>query len=241
MIPVRYGQHRNAFNLCRACGRPLRRRRVRYCSQDCHQELRWQLWITEGLLKTLDCRFATFHWTDRNVVLQVLPRQSESVFCFFHDRTPKTKPVTDLKRLTNDLCSSWWGTKKNGRSKSAASRRLLSKAHDQRDKGHLRLDNRTVVRPQGVSNQDITVLEIELAELLNGDVQTVIKRSFRKRAMESHPDQGGSSEDFRRVRDAYANLMQWSENPATVTINNVRLPDGWVYDSLRREWFPPSC
>ncbi len=241
MVPAPYRQSGFSVNLCRACGKPLRRRRVRYCSADCRKELHWQLWITEGLLKALDCRFATFHWTDRTVILQVLPRQSESVFCFCHDRTPQTKPVAGLKHLTNNLSSSWWSTKKNGTSKATASRRTLARADGLRGRDHLRLDNRTVVRPQGVSHKDITVLRLEIDDLFDDDAMAVVKRSFRKRAKEAHPDRGGSSEDFQRLWSAYTNLLRWAENPALVTINNVRLPDGWVYDSLKREWYPPSC
>ena len=34
-----------------------------------------------------------------------------------------------------------------------------------------------------------------------------IKRKFRERALETHPDKGGDPEDFRKVREAYEMLI----------------------------------
>jgi len=34
-----------------------------------------------------------------------------------------------------------------------------------------------------------------------------IKQAFREKALKTHPDKGGDAEDFKRVREAYENLM----------------------------------
>ena len=34
-----------------------------------------------------------------------------------------------------------------------------------------------------------------------------IKKAFRERALETHPDKGGDVEEFRKVREAYENLI----------------------------------
>ncbi len=48
-----------------------------------------------------------------------------------------------------------------------------------------------------------------------------IKKAYRKRAMETHPDTGGSAEAFREVSDAYEKIMN---SPAKQTIHNRRNP-----------------
>tara|TARA_B100000768_G_C10919095_1_gene224861 strand:- start:27 stop:380 length:354 start_codon:yes stop_codon:yes gene_type:complete len=34
-----------------------------------------------------------------------------------------------------------------------------------------------------------------------------IKQAFREKALKTHPDKGGDAEDFKRVREAYENLI----------------------------------
>lgn len=38
----------------------------------------------------------------------------------------------------------------------------------------------------------------------------VIRKAFRRRSMETHPDRGGSAEEFAAVKDAYAVLLSQS-------------------------------
>ncbi len=237
--PVEFSKQER--NDCRSCGTHLSRQKSRYCSSRCRKSLHWQLWITEGLLQALDCRFATFHWTDSTVILQVLPRKSERVFFYFANRARYNKPAADLKRLTLTLGDRWWNIKRNGKSVHAASRNLLLEADGQKAKEQFRLVRRSTLKPAGISANDINLLALSQSDLLDRDVRAMLKRAFRKRALESHPDLGGRKEDFIRVRKAFENLMQWAKNPALSKSERTSLPDGWVYDGLRKQWFPPSC
>jgi molecular chaperone DnaJ len=45
-----------------------------------------------------------------------------------------------------------------------------------------------------------------LLGLAPGATLTELKRAYRQRALETHPDQGGQAEDFQRVQRAYEKL-----------------------------------
>lgn len=224
---------------CRSCGTHLSDIRQRYCSQKCIDSLFWQLWVAEGLLSALDCRFATFHWDDKDIILQILPSRGKTAFCFVHGRHFAGKPVVDLKKLIFDLGAKWWRKKKITRSHTAASMHLLSNANSRNTLSQFNVLYKSIVRAKGVATQDLDALRLEHSDLLVNNAGGVIKTAYRKSAMKHHPDRGGSSDAFRNIQDAYKKLMEWSEHPAVELNAQAGLPDRWLYDSMKRQWTPP--
>jgi hypothetical protein len=56
-----------------------------------------------------------------------------------------------------------------------------------------------------------------LLELEPGASSAEIKRAYRKRALETHPDQGGDADSFRQVHRAYEKLMVAADKRAKKT------------------------
>jgi hypothetical protein len=55
-----------------------------------------------------------------------------------------------------------------------------------------------------------------LLELEPGATSAEIKRAYRKRALETHPDQGGDADSFRQVHRAYQKLIGAADKRAKV-------------------------
>ena len=69
----------------------------------------------------------------------------------------------------------------------------------------------------------------------------VVKKAYRKRALETHPDRGGNSQDFIRVRAAYEIICKFLESPdlkATDMDNEIPIPDELksIIDQIVREF-----
>jgi hypothetical protein len=57
-------------------------------------------WLAH-LLKDLKTKRAMFTFTDRILMLKVLPRSSKEVVTYFFKRNPNNKPYQDVKRIVN--------------------------------------------------------------------------------------------------------------------------------------------
>eukprot|EP00927_Polykrikos_kofoidii_P083018 TRINITY_DN8408_c0_g1_i1.p2 TRINITY_DN8408_c0_g1~~TRINITY_DN8408_c0_g1_i1.p2 ORF type:complete len:135 (-),score=17.26 TRINITY_DN8408_c0_g1_i1:653-1057(-) len=49
-----------------------------------------------------------------------------------------------------------------------------------------------------------------------------VKVAFRRRALETHPDKGGSADEFRRVREAFEVFSRAAENRATDSVATLQ-------------------
>ena len=56
-------------------------------------------------------------------------------------------------------------------------------------------------------DKDRVSKEEKVLGLKRSSSQEEIKKAFRKKALETHPDKGGNVEDFRKVREAYECLI----------------------------------
>ena len=227
-------------NRCRACGETLPNRRRRYCSDDCRATLKRELWFSEALLRALNSRFATFRWTETKLILQVLPDNGAHVFCFFYKRTPGARPAVDLRNMTIELGEKWWKERKSTSSRYGASERVLQQADVKKSKDTFSEFKRVTRIPKGVSSKSLSMLKIATRDLLKDNAEEVIKRAFKKQAMRTHPDRGGSDRDFIGVKRAFDELNVWIEDPVIEKKRQVGLPDSWVFDRSINRWYPPK-
>jgi hypothetical protein len=56
--------------------------------------------------------------------------------------------------------------------------------------------------------------------------------------MRHHPDLGGDAAGFRKLHDAYKQILKWSDNP--VFISRRGFPDKWFYDGSAVRWVQPA-
>ena len=53
-----------------------------------------------------------------------------------------------------------------------------------------------------------------------------------------HPDLGGETDTFRKIHQAYLDLVQWAENPSYMKRRGF--PDKWFYDGNKNKWVQPT-
>lgn len=221
---------------CLSCGTLEKVGSRRYCSIECRRKLRSQLELRTGLLRALNTRYATFSFTETLLILDILPCDSRDLFSFFYPRMPGRKPVEDLWHMAEELGRIWWAEKRLTNRRYLASRRLLEKARKNNTSPHS-------VRPWErkdpvLVGRSLTYLRLTKAELASPRAQESIKAAYRKQALRHHPDRGGNGALFRKIHEAYLQLIYWVENPAFVTRRG--LPDKWCYDGATNNWIQPA-
>lgn len=64
-----------------------------------------------------------------------------------------------------------------------------------------------------------------------------VKNAYRRQAKIHHPDLGGQASTFRKINDAYQELLRWAENPRF--IKRKGFTDKWFYDGDNKKWVQP--
>jgi hypothetical protein len=223
-------------NRCLSCGTSENMYRRRYCSIKCRQRLRYNLNMRTGLLNALNTRYATFYFTETIIILDVLPYGSGELFSFLFPRSKSKKPVEDFCTMSNILGNAWWAEKRRTNKRYLANRSLLEKANSKN------VDSKTI-RPIEIKEparmaKSLTFLKLNKTDLDSPKLQQVIKKAYRKQAKRHHPDQGGEAEVFRKLHEAYEQLIQWSENP--VFFSRRGFPDKWFYYGSSNIWIQPA-
>ena len=225
-----------AKNRCLSCGTSQNMYRRRYCSIECRRRLRHNLNIRTGLLRALNTRYATFYFTEIIVIMDVLPYGSSELFSFLYPRSKDKKPVEDFITLSNLLGNVWWAERQRSNKRYLANQSILEKANSKN------IDSKTI-RPIEIKEparmaKSLTFLKLNKADLGSPKLQRVIKRAYRQQAKKHHPDQGGDSATFRKIHEAYQQLVEWSENP--VFISRRGFPDKWFYYGSNNRWIQPA-
>lgn len=223
-------------NRCLSCGTTENMGRRKYCSIECRQGLRRHMNMRTGLLKALNTRYATFYFTDNIVVLDVLPYGSVELFSFFYPRTLGRKPVDDFITMANCLGNAWWAERKRTNKRYLATRHVLERANSKNLRSG-RIKPLEVKEPIRLS-KTLTFFKLSRSELQSPKLQQIIKSAFRKQAMLHHPDLGGDAKLFRKLHEAYQQLINWSENPTFTTRRGF--PDKWFYDGSTNRWIQPA-
>jgi hypothetical protein len=223
---------------CLACGKPLKKPRRRYCSNGCHQKINWVLSLSKGLLKTFNARYAAFSFTDRHVMLDVLPAWSNVISRFVCERKHGNKPAEDLKYLVLQSGKEWYELIDNRKSKSYASLVLLDKSHNREiDPDSIKPNRNTQPRFSDQQKNCLKVLCINREELCSDSHTVKINSAYRKMAKVYHPDMGGDEEKFKQLNEAHKQMLSWAENP--LFISRKALHNCWSYDASTNRWSPP--
>ncbi len=81
-------------------------------------------------------------------------------------------------------------------------------------------------------------LKLGKSVLNSPELFRVIKTAYRQQALKHHPDRGGDADSFRKIHQAYEELLNWAENPSFVRRRGF--PDKWFYDSTTNRWVQPT-
>ncbi|MFN3534456.1 MAG: hypothetical protein ACK4WB_03605 [Desulfatiglandales bacterium] len=224
---------------CLACGDLLPKRKRKYCSSSCRDQIMWVLGLSKGLLKTFNIRFATFSFTDTDVILDMLPCWSEFVSRFSLNRTPGHKPAHDLKRLVLACGEKWYSLLKERHSKSSASLRLITQNH-RKDIDPNILIPKLQTRPKLTREEReyLKLLRLREEELFSDLISQKIRSSYRRMAKLLHPDVGGSEELFKLLNEAHTHMLRWSTRPRYTVKRSIS--EFWSYDNLTNRWTPPA-
>ena len=210
--------------------------RRRYCSVTCRQRLRFKLNLRTGLLRTLNTRYASFSFTDRVVILDVLPYGEGRIFSFIYPRSPRGVPAEDFSRMADVLGTAWWDERRRTHKRYLATRLLFEQA----SRNGSAVDSVMpfdLATPR-VNGSSLVHLQIGKTELASPRLQQVIKNAYRLQAKRHHPDRGGSTAMFRKIQSAYEDLLRWAEAPSFV--RRTGFPDKWFYDGERNRWVQPT-
>jgi hypothetical protein len=210
--------------------------RRKYCSLECRQRLRYHLNLRTGLLKALQTRYATFYFTDYKIIMDVLPHGSQDLYSFIYPRTRGKKPVDDYTTMVNILGNAWWAEKRRTNKRYLATQHILQIAQNrQPHSGTVRpLVAREPTRVAG----SLAFLRLTRSDLESSQLHRKIKSAFRRQAMRYHPDQGGDAVLFRKLQEAYEQLVSWADNPTFTSRRGF--PDKWFYDGSTNRWIQPT-
>ncbi len=210
-------------------------RRRKYCSVACRQRLHYKLQVRTGLLKALQTRYATFHFDDRVIVLDLLPYGRQEIFSFLFARRPGVAPADDFSQMANVLGSDWWAERRRTHKKYRASQHLLR--HARQGAADIHAVMPVEERRAAIKDKLLIQLKIDRKELDSHNLDKVLKKAYRQQAKRHHPDRGGKPDAFRRLQKAYETLMEWAENPSFTRRRGF--PDKWFYDGETNRWVQP--
>ena len=222
------GKHR-----CLTCGTTENMGRRRYCSKECRSEFLRRLEMITGLLRALGTKYATFSFTESMLILDVLTNNSKKGYRFLYERKPTQKPADDLFRMADDLGSIWWAKKKQTGKRYRASQYLLEKAV----KDYIPPD---LVIPLEIRSpfrvgKHLMCLKLTNEDLNSHKAQQAIKSAYWREALKHHPDRGGNSAAFRKINNAYQELINWLKTPELRVRRGI--PGKWFFDG--KKWKTP--
>ncbi len=235
--------------MCLSCGNPVLDGRKKYCSTDCRDYLAAQLDRWTGLLVGLETRFANFWFTEKALVLDVLRYNSNEVLRFIYQRSPGKKPFEDYFYMADELGTHWWNALKKTRRKLSALENVLSKAH--KTDVSPEIFTPKTRRTSKVSQKSLACLKLNIEDLTSSSARQKVKTAFRLQARKHHPDAGGSSKSFIKVRKAYDELNKllslqensgriFNVNDLIVMTRQKSVPGKWRYDGRERKWYKPA-
>ncbi len=221
---------------CLSCGCRQDMGRRKYCSIDCRQRLRRTLNMRTGLLRALNVRYAAFYFTDDTIILDVLPFGSREISSFLYPRTDNKKPAEDFRSMADMLGNAWWDERKRTNKKYLASRLVFEQAHHNGSKADQ--VQPLEIRIPSIKGRSLIRLKLGKSVLGSKELHSVIKSAYRQQAMKHHPDRGGDSSAFRKIHQAYQELIEWAESPTF--IRRRGFPDKWFYDGETNRWVQPT-
>jgi hypothetical protein len=189
-----------------------------------------------GLLKALNTRYGSFYFTDVLIVMDVLPYDTKEILSFIYPRSSGKKPAEDYSSMSDILGNEWWAEKKRTNRHYLATRYLFEKAKRQK------ILNRPVIPVEFkipvIKESSLTCLKLGKSQLNSPELEKIIKSAYRLQAKKHHPDLGGDTDTFRKIHQAYLDLIRWAENPSFRRRRGF--PDKWFYDANQNRWLQPA-
>jgi hypothetical protein len=167
--------------------------------------------------------------------MDVLPYDSRNIYSFIFRRSEES-PADDFSRLANMLGTAWWAERKRTARNYLASRYVLS--HASRNCSSTRSVTPMSLRIPIVNGESLIHLKLDRSVLKSAEAEKIIKRAYRREAKKHHPDHGGDNAAFRKIHQAYEDLIKWSENP--IFFRRRRFTDKWFYDGNKNKWVQPG-
>lgn len=220
---------------CLSCGTSENMARRRYCSTACRQRLTNALNRRSGLLVALNIRYATFYFSDRLIIMDVLPNGMDSISSFLMPRSPNRQPVQDFCRLAEALGKAWWAEQARTHKRYRASQHVLRMAKSVDSTTHNVIPFKTVV--PSVKGAVYMSLKFDELDTDPNNLEQQIKTAYRQQVKRHHPDIGGKPATFRKIQEAYEKLIEWSRNPTFTRRSGF--PDKWLYDGHSQRWVRP--
>lgn len=235
LIKIKTSAKEQKPKACLSCGTTENIKNRRYCSVKCRQHLRQKLNTRSGLLQALNTRYATFYFTDRVIILDVVPHGIREIFRYTALRTEKSNPAEDFGRLSNMLGGAWWAEERRTAKNYLASRRVLEMAERcaiSEGLARPRLHRAPTVKPE-----NLILLDIPRADLTSHDLGRIIRNAYRRQVKIHHPDVEGKAATFRKIHAAYKEMLLWADHPTF--IRRRGFPDKWYYDGENKKWVQP--
>ena len=222
-------------NRCLSCGTTDNIDKRKYCSIKCRQHLRQKLNMRSGLLQALNTRYATFYFSDTIIILDIVPHGIKEVFRYESKRTTGNNPAADFSIMANALGNAWWKESKRTNKNYLASQYVLKSAN--RCAISEGLQRPRLMRIPNIKTEVLDYLEIKKTDLHSRELSRIIKNAYRQQVKIHHPDAGGQAAAFRKIYDAYRELLRWADNP--VFIRRRGFSDKWYYDGENQKWVQP--
>lgn len=232
----RLANNKQKSGWCLSCGTMVNMNGRKYCSVQCRQQLHLQLNRRTGLLKAINTHYATFYFTEVLIILDVLVYDSDRIFSYMHSRSKKGRPVDDFIRMANRMGRDWWQEQNRTRRRYLATRHILDNATSKRDVPDA-VTPWELKKPT-LKKDFLICLDLTREDLAAPDALKKIKSAFRRQAMRAHPDRGGNTASFRRLHEAYNELLNWADCP--VFTRRRGFPDKWFYDGGTNRWVQPT-
>jgi hypothetical protein len=169
------------------------------------------------------------------IILDVVPHGIREIFRYTAMRTDGIKPAEDFGVLTNRLGSAWWEEEKRTTKNYLASRRVLELA--ERHTISEGLMRPRLIKIPTVKPENLVYLDMARADLGSRDLVKMIKNAYRLQVKIHHPDAGGQASTFRKIHEAYKELLRWADDPSF--IRRRGFPDKWYYDGDIKKWVQP--
>ena len=202
---------------------------------DCRQHLLASLNRRTGLLRALNTRYGTFYFTDFIIVMDLLPYGTEQIYSYLLPRSPGRKPVEDFCALSNILGTVWWNERNRTKKRYRASQHVLEQAS--RPCAPKETVIPVALTIPSVRACNLVRLELQADDLRLADLETRIKKAYRRQVKIHHPDLGGSAQAFLKIQEAYEKLIQWAKHPTF--IRRSGFPDKWLYQGENNRWVHP--
>jgi len=191
--------------------------------------------MKSGLFQALNTRYATFYFSDTMIVLDIVPYGIKEIFRYTGKRKENSNPASDFNILTNKLGEEWWAVSNKTNKNYVATQHVLKLAsrHPITDG----LQRPRLIKIPTLRMESLHSLAIHKGDLHSRELNVIIKNAYRKQVKIHHPDLGGHAATFRKIHEAYRELLRWADNP--VYIHRRGFPNKWYYSGENKKWVQP--